>query len=428
MRLLEVILAAASLASAAVAPTADEQVVYDGFKIFRVNATEGLPSLKSKIASLAQTLELHSYADHMDVAVAPSDVAAFEALNLPSDIVDEDLGASIAAEGPLVGYSSIAEVGASALPSDSWFNNYHPYSDHLNFLRDLQSALPQNSEILEIGASYEGRQITGLHLWGSGGSGSKPAIYIHGTVHAREWIATMVVEYFAYQLVSGYSNNATIKGFLDSYDFYFFPVVNPDVTGFSYTQSNDRLWRKNRMPRSGTSVKGTDINRNWPYKWEVSGGASTNPSAEDYKGQAAGDTPEVKVLKAFTDKLAAGKGITLYIDFHSYGQYILLPYGYTCSKRSSNDAKQEALAGTLQAAIAKPYGKRFTYGPICSTLYAATGGSTDYMTDVAGTTYAWAVELRGGGSGSSGFVLPASQIRPSSIEIWQGMQALIPSL
>ena len=37
-----------------------------------------------------------------------------------------------------------------------------------------------------------------------------------------------VVEYFAYQLVSGYGNNATIKGFLDSYDFYFFPVVNPD--------------------------------------------------------------------------------------------------------------------------------------------------------------------------------------------------------
>ncbi|KAK7940891.1 uncharacterized protein PG986_013278 [Apiospora aurea] len=426
MRLLEVVLAATSLASAAVTPAPDEQVVYDGFKVVRVNATDGLPSLKSKIASLAQTLELHSYADHMDVALAPGDVAAFEALNLPSDILDEDLGASIAAEGPLVSFNSIAEVGANALPSDSWFNNYHPYSDHLQFLKDLQSTLPQNSEILEIGASYEGRQITGLHLWGSGGSGSKPAIYIHGTVHAREWIATMVVEYFAYQLVSGYGNHATIKGFLNSYDFYFFPVVNPD--GFSYTQSNDRLWRKNRMPRSSTSARGTDINRNWPYKWEVSGGASTNPSAEDYKGQAAGDTPEVKVLKAFTDKLAAGKGIRLYIDFHSYGQYILLPYGYTCSKRSSNDAKQESLAGTLQAAIAKPYGKRFTYGPICSTLYAATGGSTDYMTDVAGTTYAWAVELRGGGSGSSGFVLPASHIRPSSIEIWQGMQALIPSL
>lgn len=88
--------------------------------------------------------------------------------------------------------AAFAEVTANALPSDSWFNSYHSYSDHLSFLKDLQSALPQNSEILEIGASYEGRQITGLHLWGSGGSGSKPAVYIHGTVHAREWIATLV--------------------------------------------------------------------------------------------------------------------------------------------------------------------------------------------------------------------------------------------
>lgn len=45
------------------------------------------------------------------------------------------------------------------------------------------------------------------------------------------------------------------------------------------------------------------------------------------------------------------------------------------------------------------------------------------MTEAAGTTYAWAIELRG-----SSFVLPANQIRPSSIEIWQGMQYLIPSI
>lgn len=87
---------------------------------------------------------------------------------------------------------SLAGVQAAALPSASWFNNYHAYNDHLQFLKDLQSAFPQNSEILEIGASYQGRQITGIHLWGSGGKGSKPAVYFHGTVHAREWIATMV--------------------------------------------------------------------------------------------------------------------------------------------------------------------------------------------------------------------------------------------
>src|SRR4051812_7154726 len=54
--------------------------------------------------------------------------------------------------------------------------------------------------------------------------------------------------------------------------------------GFVYTQTNDRLWRKNRQTLSGNSCVGRDINRNWPYMWSVPGGASTDPCAEDYKG------------------------------------------------------------------------------------------------------------------------------------------------
>ena len=64
--------------------------------------------------------------------------------------------------------------------------------------------------------------------------------------------------------------------------------------GLVYTQTNDRLWRKNRQTRSGASCVGTDVNRNWPYKWELTGGASTDKCSETYKGLAAGDTPENK--------------------------------------------------------------------------------------------------------------------------------------
>lgn len=81
---------------------------------------------------------------------------------------------------------------AAALPSFSWFSAYHPYADHLTFLKSLQAAFPSNSELITAGTSYEGRAIQGIHLWGSGGKGSKPAIYYHGNVHAREWISSMV--------------------------------------------------------------------------------------------------------------------------------------------------------------------------------------------------------------------------------------------
>lgn len=35
--------------------------------------------------------------------------------------------------------------------------------------------------------------------------------------------------------------------------------MNPD--GFAYTQSSDRMWRKNRQKTSGASCVGRDINR-----------------------------------------------------------------------------------------------------------------------------------------------------------------------
>ena len=52
--------------------------------------------------------------------------------------------------------------------------------------------MPSNSRIVNIGNSYEGRQIYGIHLWGTSGQGSRPVIYFHGTVHAREWISAAV--------------------------------------------------------------------------------------------------------------------------------------------------------------------------------------------------------------------------------------------
>ena len=56
-----------------------------------------------------------------------------------------------------------------------------------------------------------------------------------------------------------------------------------------------RSWRKNRQPNSGSSYVGTDLNRNWNYKWGCCGGSSGSTSSETYRGPAAESAPEVKV-------------------------------------------------------------------------------------------------------------------------------------
>ncbi|KAI0873322.1 hypothetical protein GGS24DRAFT_399836 [Hypoxylon argillaceum] len=407
---------------------------YDGYKVFRVVPDRDTAELEAQLESLS-AVELscshgHVDAQHFDIAVPPENLDAFAAFNYQAETLSEDLGADIALEGELQPFPGLGlgttipgtnakAAAAAALPSFSWFSAYHPYADHLTYLKSLQAAFPSNSELITAGTSFEGRTIQGIHLWGSGGKGSKPAIYYNGNVHAREWITSMVVEYITYQLINNYSNDTAVKAVLDNYDFYILPIVNPD--GFLYSQTTTRLWRKNRQTRSGTTAVGTDVNRNWPYKWDGEG-SSTSPGSETYRGVAAGDTPENTGIRTYGDKLGAGKGIKLYIDWHSYGQYILTPYGYSCSAKAPNQSKQDTLAKNTGAAIAKIHGTQFTTGQTCTTLYATAGGSNDYFTDVTVAELAWAIELRD--TGRYGFVLPADQIIATGEEIWAGQKYL----
>ncbi|KAM0444554.1 hypothetical protein ACHAQK_002047 [Fusarium lateritium] len=399
----------------ATAVPSSKKVDYNGFKSLRITLPKGAEDAAVEINKLAVTILNPGATEEIDLVVSPENLSKVKKLASDTTVLVEDVGAALAEE-------KTSEV--YAVPSDSWFTAYHSYADHLQFLTDLQTSFPTKSEIFTLGNSVQGRPLTGIHIWGSGGKGSKPAIVFHGTVHAREWIATMTAEYMAYQLLTKYSTDTAVKAIVDKFDFYITPVVNPD--GFVYTQTTNRLWRKNRQTVSGNSCVGRDINRNWPYKWELTGGASTDPCDETFKGRAAGDSPENKAIKGQIDTLAAGKGITFYVDFHSYGQYILWPYGYDCSVVSPEEAALSALATRLNNGIKANSGNSYTTGNSCRALYATTGDSLDYVQGVAKAKYSYTIELRD--KGTYGFSLPASQIQPTVRETWAGVVAALGSI
>ncbi|KAL1799192.1 hypothetical protein ACET3X_003229 [Alternaria dauci] len=417
MKFLNVTLASLGLASAA---SVTKKVSYDDWKVYRVN----VGSNSAKIDNVMSKLQLELWkgnpasSDVVDVMVPPSVVKDFEASteDIETKVMHDNLGLSIADEETFNIYA------AGAAPSATWFNSYHSIADHMQWITDLAAAYPNNAEVVSAGKSVEGRDIKGIHIWGSGGKGSKRGVVWHGTVHAREWITTMVVEYAAYQLLT--STDPTTAGFKNSYDFYIFPIVNPD--GFAYTQSSDRLWRKNRQKTTGASCIGRDINRNWPSHWDQRGGASTDPCAQDYKGPSAGDGVETKALKAHLDSIAAGKGVALYMDIHAYSQLWMYPYGYTCSGTLPNSAKYASLTNGAIAAVKAVHGTTFTGGPICQTIYQVSGDSVDYAFEVAKANYSMTVELRD--TGNYGFVLPAAQIVPSGEEMWAGLRYLLANL
>ncbi len=90
---------------------------------------------------------------------------------------------------------------------------------------------------------------------------------------------------------------------------------------------------------------------------------------------------------------------------------------------ATNNAALQSLAQGTIAAIRAVYGTVFKAGPICSTIYQATGTSVDYVNDVSKAQYTFTSELRD--TGTYGFVLPASQIRPSGIEAYAGFRYLL---
>lgn len=59
----------------------------------------------------------------------------------------------------------------------------------------------------------------------------------------------------------------------------------------------------------------------------VNGGGSDNPCSETFAGPSAFSEPEALALADFL-KLHTGE-IKIYLSFHSYGQYIIFPYGHT---------------------------------------------------------------------------------------------------
>ncbi|KAJ1329880.1 carboxypeptidase A4 [Microdochium nivale] len=419
---MKLLLSACTLLGLASAATLQpRKISYDGFQVVRLPV--GMDA--SKVTDIVNKLGLSTWkgapkaGHYTDIVVAPEKIAAFTkaTAGMERSVLHENLGQSIAAESEFPAFS-IAAVNST------WFNSYHPYADHLGFLRGLQQQYPSQSEIVTSGNSLQGNAITGIHLFGSAGKNVKPAIVIHGTVHAREWIGTMVVEYFAYNLLSNYASNSEIKAFVDKYDFYFFPVVNPD--GFIYTQTTDRLWRKNRQTTSGSSCLGHDINRNWNFKWSVAGGASTDPCADDFKGLSAGDTPEFKALSSWMAGIKSKQGLKLFIDYHAYSQLFMTPYGYSCTAVATKNTELQSLAKGAVAAIKAQSGFVYDYGPICSTIYQATGSSVDYVNDVIGSEYTFTSELRD--TGRYGFVLPAAQIVPSGQEAYAGFRYLLQNM
>lgn len=397
---------------------------YDGSRVYRVKAGRQLASVHKRLSGM--TIDTWDQAHgNLDVVIPRDQIDAFEALSLNTRLLHADLGESIAKESAVKRRNWKRQANDT---EDPWFDSYHPYDDHVEWWRELQASFPDQSNWTSSGTSYEGRDIFGVHLWGADGPG-KPAVLYHGTVHAREWIVAPTVEYVAQQLIEGYKGGDNItQAFLNNYDFYIFPFVNPD--GFVYSQTNERLWRKNRQPPPETAANqtcfGRDINRNWITNWDSNpNGASPNECSQTYRGEEPRDAPENAGLDNLVRKIRDEQGIKLFIDWHSYSQLILCPFGDKETLYAPELGKWTKAAALMSEAIRAESSNAttFTFGPSGAVLYPTTGSSVDHIYTIGRAEFSYTIELPD--YGDFGFVLPPERIRPTVEEQWVGQQVLL---
>ncbi|KAF9585445.1 Carboxypeptidase A4 [Lunasporangiospora selenospora] len=234
------------------------------------------------------------------------------------------------------------------------------------------------------------------------------AIVIHAGLHAREWIGPAVVTYLAKELTRGYKRNKKITRLVNRFEFVLVPLLNAD--GYVYTWEQNRMWRKNRQPTSIEKCPGIDPNRNWGYQW-TSGGVYDNPCNEGYQGPEAFASHEAKMMADYIQKR---KNVVSYIDFHAYSQLWLTPFGVDCDKVPKDDEDITEAAMGAAKALHTVHGKRFAVGSVCNLVLKATGGSIDWTYAVGKVKYSYEVQLRD--TGRYGFLLPESEILPSSEE------------
>lgn len=88
------------LATAVALPERDAKVDYTGYKALRVDVGSD-EAVSAKVSQLAAHVLNPGTAGSVDVVVAADSVSAIEELGVSSTVLDEDVGASIAAEGEL---------------------------------------------------------------------------------------------------------------------------------------------------------------------------------------------------------------------------------------------------------------------------------------------------------------------------------------
>ncbi|KAI5633070.1 zinc carboxypeptidase domain-containing protein [Phthorimaea operculella] len=300
------------------------------------------------------------------------------------DVVIWDLQKAITYENPRLSKKQRLELEQLRGHPLTW-RRYHRYADILRYLEYLQHRNADLVELIPLGMSSEGLPLVAVKVSMPSNetlaknarknskkyklkSRMKPAVWIEGGAHAREWISPAVTTWMLHALVEGDKGLGAQTDMLELADFYILPVLNPD--GYEHSHTYDRLWLKTRSRSSEsdtyfngwfpwnwgqTECVGVNTDRNWDYHWGEAD-ASSDRCSDNYKGPHPFSEPETRAVSEF---LAEHRGrIKVYLSLHAYSQSWLLPSSHAAAA-FADDAELMEMGKLATAALGDMYGTKY---------------------------------------------------------------------
>jgi carboxypeptidase T len=283
---------------------------------------------------------------------------------------------------------------------------YHSYPDMVRHIKQVAARHPGIVRVFSIGQSAQGRKLWVAEVSDNPGTNEdEPEILFDGLHHAREHLsaemAIYILDLLSGQYGKGTELGARVTKLVDTRRTWVVFMVNPDGLQYDLGGSPYRSWRRNRQPTPGSTRVGTDLNRNYAYKFGCCGGSSGNPAAWNYRGPRAWSAPEVRALRDFirSRKVDGQQRIRTHISFHTSGELVLWPYAYTY-----RDLPPDMTALDLRAlrAMGKAMAATNGYRAMQSSSMYPTDGDMIDWTYARQRIFSYTFELypRGGGTPS----------------------------
>ncbi|MBU4445603.1 immune inhibitor A, partial [bacterium] len=228
------------------------------------------------------------------------------------------------------------------------------------------------NEKFTIGQSHEERELWMIKISDNPGQDEDEAqVCFDALLHAREGASMATVMYFMYYLLENYGTDSVVTYLVNNREIYFALCLNPD--GYEYNRQTNPggggMWRKNRRD-NGDGSYGVDLNRNYAHAWGYDNeGSSPYTNHETYRGPSSLSEPESSNFANFV----RDKEIKTHINYHSYSNLILYPWGYT-GKQSPDSIIYREYADDMSKYNGYRYGNS-----INAIGYLSNGTERDWM-------------------------------------------------